>query len=168
MSRKIKIIKKNEKDVESNKVYDTKGFIKLLLIILGIVLVLYLVISIFITKDFFLLNKDDEINSNYSALPNTIYTADTFTQTDKEYYVFFYDKEDPQYTTVNTRLSNKKDKVYLVDINTLSSDQVSDKGNKNAKTHTELKINGLTIIKIEDGKNTAYLEGKDQILAHFK
>lgn len=94
-----------------------------------------------------------------------------FNKSDKEYYVVF-DKFSNQYennvylSSLLTMYENKENKlpVYKVDMNLgINEKYASDKSNKDAQKSSDLKINGVTLIKIKNGKNVAYIEDVDKI-----
>ena len=50
----------------------------------------------------------------------------------------------------------------------MNKDYISEKGNSSASTVGELKINGVTLIKIEEGKNVEYIEGSSNVETYLK
>ncbi len=77
-----------------------------------------------------------------------------------------YDKKSKDYTDIKNYLDNKKTlNIYNVDLsNSINEAKLKNWGNKDAQNYSELKIKGNTLIKIEEGKNVLYLEGKEEIL----
>lgn len=77
-----------------------------------------------------------------------------------------YNKKSKDYTEIKNYLDNKKTlNIYNVDLsNSINKAKLKDLGNKEAQNYSELKIKGNTLIKIEEGKNVLYLEGKEEIL----
>lgn len=93
-----------------------------------------------------------------------IVAGQTFTRSDDEYYVVFYDDEKILDTINNVSFET----IYKVDLNSsLNKNIVSEKGNPKAEDAESLKINGTTIIKIEDGKNVSYVEGYDKVISYL-
>lgn len=88
-----------------------------------------------------------------------------FNQNEKEYYVLF-DKygEGTNDVYVESLVTASKKKIYKVDMsNKANASHNSEKGNAKAKKSSELKINGITMIKIKSGKIAKYYEGTDAI-----
>ncbi len=90
-----------------------------------------------------------------------------FNRKDTTYYVIFDDYQDTykKNAYVDTLLKNRDDmKVYKVDMGQNENKKfLSDEENKNAKTASELKIKGITLIKINKGKIEKYISGSEDI-----
>lgn len=98
-----------------------------------------------------------------------------FNKADKEYYVVFDKFGDVHEKSVYldsllTMYGNKEKKlpIYKVDM-TLGENAkyASNKSNRKAQKSTELKINGITVIKVKNGKNVLYLEDVTKIAKEF-
>ena len=97
---------------------------------------------------------------------------------EKEYYVLIYDKEDSDavlYSSTMNSYSSKKDglKIYYCDLgNKLNREYYNinndNKSNPNAKSIKELDLGDLTLIKVEKGKITKYIEKYDSIKNELK
>lgn len=88
------------------------------------------------------------------------------------YYVLF-DNFESDYTKdayINYLLDYKTDiKVYKVDMNDLNNSKyISEEANPNVQKVNDLKINGITLIKISNGKNVKYITGSDKIEEYLK
>ena len=87
-------------------------------------------------------------------------------QKEDKYYVYFYDfsdKNNDVESAITSKLSESR--VYRVDIKSgFNSNFMSDTSNVKAQKKEELKINGVTLIVIENGKNINYIEGSDNIV----
>ena len=93
-----------------------------------------------------------------------------FGRNEKDYYVVFddYDKNENSYTDTVIK-DGAKIPVYKVDLSKGENKAcISDKGNSKATNDNELKINGLTLIRITKGKISKYVEGSDKIEELFK
>ncbi len=108
------------------------------------------------------LEKETEKISYNTAIIGTV-----FNRPDAVYYVVFDDfSGETSNVHLNYILNSTKTEtpIYKVDmslgINSVSS---SEESNSRAQTSEALKINGPTLIKIENGNNTLYLEGSDAI-----
>lgn len=93
-----------------------------------------------------------------------IIAGQTFNRGEETYYVLFCDfAEDKEIMDLLTKISTKE-KLYKVNLkNSMNKDIISDKGNDKVNDASELKINGPTLIKIENNKNVQYVEGTEQV-----
>ena len=165
MSKIENKIKKNitkEKEIkeklEKKENYSKKQVINLLKIIIAILLTVLVVcfIAKFANGDF---KKDEEESVDYT----NIVAGQTFTRSEDEYYVLFYDDE-----AILDKIGSVTDAIYKVDLNSsLNKNIVSEEGNPKAEDAESLKINGTTIIKIEGGKNVSYIEGYDAVVDYL-
>jgi hypothetical protein len=97
---------------------------------------------------------------------------------EKEYYVLIYDKEDSDAVLyselINSYMTSKDSlKIYYCDLgNKLNRDYYNvnndNKSNPNAKSIKELDLGELTLIKVEKGKITKYIEKYDSIKNELK
>lgn len=86
-----------------------------------------------------------------------------FNMPEDKYYVLFYDKTGVDAIVLNsiidTYRKSNKGQIYVVDLSKeYNKSIISDTPNLKASTSAELKINGSTLIKIEDGQNKGYYE----------
>ena len=49
----------------------------------------------------------------------------------------------------------------------INSSVISDNSNNKASNSNELRINGITLIKIENGKNIEYIEGISEVTSYL-
>lgn len=148
--------------------------IKKLFIIVGsillIVIIIYLIVGIFVTKDIKLFgnNNKDEVSSEIQY--TKILASETFNLKDNEYYIIYSDSTKNSYSLFETLVKNKTDKkIYLVDTSyPLNKNYVKTEGNKNAQNIDELGVINDTLIKIQNSKNVEYIEGRSEILSYFK
>lgn len=168
-----KNISKNEIKKEEKKTYFNEEFKRLSIIvgiILGIFVVAYLIIGIFVTKEIKWFQGNDN-NEEVTAIQYTnILAGETFNQNSDEYYVIFSDSKGFNYATYETIITNNSDKkIYLVDLaNELNKKYISEESNSNVQSAADLKVKDNTLIKISNKTNTLYLEGKDNIINQFK
>jgi hypothetical protein len=85
------------------------------------------------------------------------------------YYVLFddYSTKYTNDTYVDYLADNHKEKVYKVDMSKYEK-YVSDTANASVQKVEDLKINGITLIKIQKGKNVKYITGSENIEEHLK
>ena len=106
--------------------------------------------------------EDTKISYEY------ILIGTVFNRPEKEYYVIFDDYEKDLYSHISSLVSNKKLPVYKVDMSKGENASFkSEESNPNAKSVDELKINGLTVIKVKNGKIDKYYTGLENIEANF-
>jgi flagellar basal body-associated protein FliL len=153
------------------------NFIKISIIVILLFFIFY-ALTVMITGG---IDKKQAANDskNEDKTPTTIQyeeilAGETFNVKNNEYYVMFYSFEDKSSALYNALITNYKTKnvnakIYKVNLDKgFNSIYVSDVGNPNATSVDELKINGPTLIKISNGKNVSYSEGKDAINATLK
>ena len=163
---------KNEKYI-SDESKEVRNFVIILLGIIIIVLIVYGVSKIFVEDedtsiqrvtqtgkiDYDIVSVGTMLNRNYS-----------------EYYVAIYDEDSPQavlYSTIIANYLNEEDatKVFFCNLgNYLNKDYYvgsEGKSNPDAKSVSEFAFGDLTLIKVEDGKITLYLEDLDTIKEEF-
>jgi len=167
MSKIKNKIKKNitkekefKEEQEKKENYSKKQVINLLKILISILLVVLAVCMIakFANGDF---KKEEKESVDYT----NIVAGQTFTRSEDEYYVLFYDNDD----ILDKIKSSITETIYKVDLNSsLNKNIISEEGNSKATNAESLKINGTTIIKIEDGKNVSYIEGYDNVVNYLK
>lgn len=164
MNKKLKKNIKKEKPLkikEENQIKDQvitalKILIALLLFILAIVL-----ITKFVNGDF----KSKKAKITY----NDIVAGQTFNRKESTYYVIYYSFNND--TSIQEALDDlkTKSKIYKVNLDDgMNKDYLSEQGNSSASSVSELKINGATLIKIEEGKNVEYIEGSSNIETYLK
>lgn len=146
-----------------NQIYK---FAKITIILLIMFVVLYIVVGVFVTKEFnWFGNKDNEVTD---SVKNKILASSIFNQKDGEYYVYFYDFDNMNSTIEATLSSKLKDsKIYRVNTkDALNQNYVTDgTGNKAAKTLDELKVVDNTLIKIVNNEIVRYYETEDEIVS---
>lgn len=143
-------------------------------IILLILVILYFILAIFVTKDIDLSNNKDTNTStqeNSTAnVANPILANAIFKQSEEVYYVYCYDFSDIDTNVGNTISSNLIDeKVYRVNTkDSMNSKYVSEEGNKNSSSLDNLVVSNPTLIKIENDTITLFLVGSDEIINYYK
>ena len=165
-----KPIKKETKKIENNKLDgEILSFIKIALGVGVVVLIVFgatiLMNKLGVFDEGYTKPERGEIIISYEdATVGTI-----FNRPDAEYYVIFDDfTENPnQYlTSILFRYSNEEETlpIYKVDIsNGFNTKYAGEQGNPSAQKVEDIKINGVTLIKIVNGKNVKYIEGTTNI-----
>lgn len=105
--------------------------------------------------------KDVTIDTDYITI------GSVFNRKDSTYYVIFDNYSDSYIKDgyIDSLLNEKTDmKVYKVDMGANENKKfASEDENKNAKNASELKIKGITLIRIKNGKIDKYISGSDAI-----
>lgn len=165
---------KKNNNIKKVKEIDTevKGstLLKISLICALIVVVLYLSVAIFITKEIEIswLNGDKTTETN-EKVENRILAKNTFNQKESDYYVYFYDfTDEDEAVTGATGLSG--DPIYKVDTSSgLNKNYVTEEsGNRNVAGIEDLKVKSPTVVKISNDKVVGYYEGSKEIISHFE
>lgn len=166
---------KNIKKVEELDTSIKKAtVIKLVLFVVILLVAVYYVSAIFITKEIRIkgFNDDEETTETTDTTSTTdkILAKNIFNQQESTYYVYFYDFADAD-ETINSAISGKSDwVVYRVDTDSaLNQNYVTEeKGNRNVTSISDLKVKAPTIIQVTNDKVTAYYEGSSEILSLLK
>lgn len=165
-----KPIKKETKKIENNKLDgEILSFIKIALGVGVVVLVVFgatiLMNKLGVFDEGYTKPERGEIIISYEdATVGTI-----FNRPDTEYYVVFdnFTENPNQYlTSILFRYSSIEDglPIYRVDMsNGFNTKYAGEQGNPSAQKVEDVKINGVTLIKIVNGKNVKYIEGTTNI-----
>lgn len=171
--REEKKNKNKNKVINKEKELDTgiKGstLIKLVLFTAIILLVLYYVVAVFITKEIEVSWGSDDTTETSNTVENRILAKNIFNQRESEYLVYFYDFDDEdENVTSSVEVSGKT--IYRVDTNSaLNSNYVTEEtGNRNVTSINDLKVVSPTVIEIKDDKVVAYYEGRNEIMTSLK
>ncbi len=160
--------KKEGKSLEKEELIEKnpgRKFIIITCILLLIMCIIYLVTSLFITKelDWFSKKDKEEETKEESTVSDSILASAIFNQKEDEYYVYFYDFNEDKTTVtdfVNQRLSGQK--IYKVNTTSaLNKKYVSDTSNKNAKKLEDLKVKAPTVIKVKASEIVEYYEANE-------
>lgn len=133
--------------------------------IIIVIVVIIIVLALFYFLTIGILNKKSKIkvSSNTAIQYKEILAGESFTQSDKEYLVFYYDSAADDATSNYDLITNYSEKngdvyMYIVDLSEgLNKDYRSDEANKDAKNASELKINTTTLIRFKNGKIVEYI-----------
>lgn len=165
-----KPIKKETKKIENNKLDgEILSFIKIAIGVGVVVLVVFgatiLMNKLGVFDEGYTKPERGEIIISYEdATVGTI-----FNRPDTEYYVVFdnFTENPNQYlTSILFRYSSIEDglPIYRVDMsNGFNTKYAGEQGNPSAQKVEDVKINGVTLIKIVNGKNVKYIEGTTNI-----
>lgn len=165
-------MKKNNKvkiNVTSDNENELVSFIKILLVLVVVFAVVYGLIALLkksgILMEGYTKPELEEATINYEY----ILAGSVFEMPDSEYYVVFDDftgeRNEYVYGVLYT-YSQKESKlpIYKVDMNNgMNSIYKNNESNKKVQKSSDLGINGVTLIKVKNGKNILYIEGSENI-----
>ena len=162
--------RERNKNNQENEVESVKSILKTGLIVIIFLGVMYLMA--------FGLEKLGAFEKGYThPTKETTFDYDSitmgtvFNRSEKTYYVVF-DNFKSNYTSdsyINYLLESKETTYYKVDMSIPENAKYKgEKSNKKATKPSELVINGITLIKIKDGRIVDYVEGSDKIAEYLK
>ena len=162
--RKLKQVKDEEYTQSMKSMIITLG------VVLGVFLIFYLLTVAIGNKNRGLNTKEPE-KEEAKIQYYEILGDSTFVMKPEEYYVMFYDFDDPEASYLDflfTQYAGVEDHyMYKVDLGKkFNAKYISDKSNSKATKASELKIKGTTLIKIKNGKIVEYTEGAAQVIAN--
>ena len=174
MNMKMKSVKRerNKNKIERTSTDEVKTFIYTSVGVLAFIGVTYLgmlgmqALGVF-DKGYTAPSKGEtEIDHEFISI-GTVFNRELDT-----YYVLF-DNYESSYTKdayINYLVDTQKDvKAYKVDMSDLNNDKyASEESNPKAQKVEDLKINGITLIKISKGKNVKYITGSEEIEKYLK
>lgn len=129
------------------------------------ILYLIIIISILMYGVTTILNGSYKLQGTSKIKYSTILASQSFNKGKEKYYVVFYDFDTN--ADITTKIEEiTKSKVYKINLgDKLNASILSNKSNKEADASDELKINGVTLIEIYEGKNIDYVEGKENVVS---
>lgn len=163
--------RKKNKNIKTESEIDTsikgKTVAKVIIFSTILLVVLYFVIAIFITKEIEIswINNEETSETDTNTITNKILAKNIFDQKEENYYVYFYDFTDED-AGIASAINGSKLTVYRVDTNNaLNQNYVTeDTSNRNVTSIDNLKVKANTLIEIKADKVTAYHEGSTEIL----
>jgi hemolysin activation/secretion protein len=179
MAKKKEIKKMKESQKIEAVGMDTKSQvlrgIKVLVVVLVVFGLFYLLAWYITSKNASSTTTNTTNTSNTEAEIDytTILASDTF-KMGGNYLVLFYDMSDKDIkSTYTSLLSTYKAKsshltIYSVDSSSsFNKKYISTSSNTNPESIDDLKVNGPTLMEINDGKCSSYVEGKDAISSYL-
>ena len=134
-----------------------------------IILVVYFVLAIFVTKEISTSsneNTSEATSSETESVSDKVVAANIFNQSEDTYYVYCYDFNDEDDGLKQAFGSVNNTKVYRLDTsNSFNSKYVTDgAGNRNATNLESLKISNPTLLVISGDSIRGYYEGRVEII----
>ena len=142
------------------------SIVKVFSSIVLILLVLYFIVAVFVTKELDISKKEDASESEEVNVSHKIMAANIFRQKEETYYVYCYDFNDED-SGVGDAVNAVSDvPVYRVDTSSgYNSKYVTDEsGNVNARGLDELKVSNPTLLVISGDTISGYYEGRVKII----
>lgn len=173
MNMRVKSVKRerNKKKEERTTLDEMKSFLFTFIGVLGFLVVCYLgilgmkALGVF-DKGYTAPSKDEtEISYEFIGI-GTVFNRELDT-----YYVLF-DNYKSNYTKdayINYLADTSDIKTYKVDMNDFANAKyASEESNPKAQKVEDLKINGITLMKVQKGKNVKYITGSEEIEKYLK
>lgn len=154
---------------QKNNVTDEEFNIKALAIIMLIVLVL--ILGTFLFTENFVVNKTNTSENSSLTKRSSISVGKTFQMPDKVYYVLYLDMSKYVNESIykDIILKYETNPVYVVDLSLdLNKHVLSDTINEAPTSIDNLKVTDETLIRIEDGRVTKYIEQLKNITSELK
>ncbi len=165
---------RNKKNIERQEElnYEIKGvtILKVVSTIILLVLVLYYILAVFITKEIDISETkstdSSENNTTSESISDKIVATNIFSQKEDLYYVYCYDFSDEDEGVAQAVQGASSQKIYRLNTKDgFNSKYVTDgEGNKNASSLSDLKISNPTLLVISGDKITGYYEGRTSII----
>ncbi len=174
----IKKMNQNVKKVDGFAGLDREVWGKII-----IVLIVFVVLGLFYLLTLYITGKENDTDSNTDN--NTASTASisyddivlgkSFSMSEDEYLVIYYDKSDDEvsstYSELVSNYNGKEDslKVYTVDMSSAFNKGKATDGdsNRNPSNASELAIHGPTLIHFSNHAVSEYYEGESEITEYF-
>ena len=119
--------------------------------------------------------KDDTESTTSEISYSDIMVGRSFSISDGEYYVVYYDKTDDSInsslTSVVSDYKSKEEHLDIYSVNMgdgLNKKYAKDESNHNPSNASEFAISGPTLIKFSDGEVVDYVEGIDEITDYLQ
>lgn len=162
---------KNVKELQVKKqdfnTMKPKTLVIIVAVILVLFIVLYLLTSIFVTKDFGTNKKNNSSDNEETTITNKILASDSLRQVEELYYVYYYDSTNED-SEVSSIVSSLNDKVYRVDLHDDFNSNFIGKPSGAVSDISSLKVSDPTVIKVESEKITNFYNGKEEIQIGLK
>lgn len=169
MKKATKKRERNKTKVEVNEKDELLVFGKTLLGVAIFVGVMYLGIlgltSLGVFEAGYTKPSKDTTEISYTDIP----IGTVFNRNEDAYYVLFDKTGNDKNTYIDTLASSLDLNLYKVDMSSeYNKKYASEEDNMDATNSTELRINGITLIKIKDGSIKDYVTGEDDIASYLK
>lgn len=157
---------------------EVKNGIIITITVILVLVVVYLVTAVFMTGEIGSNKNDGEVSSTSSlnaasSYDNMIIAGRVFEQKEDKYMVIFFSEKDDSdaLKTTITSYDQAGSDVKLYKVNTdeaINSYVLADDFNSVATSDSELRINDVTVITIENKAITSYVIGADNVINELK
>ena len=174
--KKIQDEKKKIEQVDSGFDSNVWHYITVISIVVIFICLFYLLTLYITSKN----GNNDSKKDDAEATVSEIYYSDimvgrSFSISDGEYYVMYYDKTDDSInSSLTSVVSDYKSREEYLDIYSvnmgdgLNKKYAKDESNHNPSNASEIAISGPTLIKFSDGEVVGYVEGIDEITDYLR
>ena len=166
--------KKIQSKKESKKIEEVNSTETTLIDKLSVALCVLVFIFGFYLLTLYITNKNtdktntEDTSDQVNVSNEYILLGKSLSMNNKSYLVIFYDKnsEDSIYSEIVNNYKEKNElSIYKVDMSSAFNKKymTSEESNKNPSSASDFKINGPTLIKVENKKVINYIEGEEAI-----
>ena len=156
---------KNVRDVQKkikDKPLSPKTFMVIMIFLVIFFAILYLLTDMFITNKSKWFGTDEE--QNIVEIENKILAADSLSQTEEDYYVYYYNTEEEN-AEIKNELYSIKEKIYRVDLHDDMNSNFVGEASGVVDTIENLKVSDPTLIKVSGERIVEFYTGKDEIVS---
>ena len=171
-SKEKKVKQEKYRSEEQNEII---RFIRILIIVVVLILGIYFLTRIFVTKDLF--NKEEPENEITAGSINYNVTliGSMLNKPEEEYYVMIYDTENVRsiyYSTLISNYGNNEEplKIYFANLNNELNKKFYDPENENLDVNniSDLKVGDLTLIRVRNGSIVETFNTEEQIASELE
>ena len=174
--KKIQDEKKKIEQVDSGFDSNVWHYITVISIVVIFICLFYLLTLYITSKNGNNDSKKDDIEATVSEISySDIMVGRSFSISDGEYYVMYYDKTDDSInsslTSVVSDYKSREEHLDIYSVNMgdgLNKKYAKDESNHNPSNASEIAISGPTLIKFNDGEVVGYVEGIDEITDYLQ
>lgn len=174
--KKIQDEKKKIEQVDSGFDSNVWHYITVISIVVIFICLFYLLTLYITSKNGNNDSKKDDTEATVSEISySDIMVGRSFSISDGEYYVMYYDKTDDSInsslTSVVSDYKSREEHLDIYSVNMgdgLNKKYAKDESNHNPSNASEIAISGPTLIKFNDGEVVGYVEGIDEITDYLQ
>lgn len=174
--KKIQDEKKKIEQVDSGFDSNVWHYITVISIVVIFICLFYLLTLYITSKNGNNDSKKDDTEATVSEISySDIMVGRSFSISDGEYYVMYYDKTDDSInsslTSVVSDYKSREEHLDIYSVNMgdgLNKKYAKDESNHNPSNASEIAISGPTLIKFSDGEVVGYVEGIDEITDYLQ
>lgn len=174
--KKIQAEKKKIEQVDSGFDSNVWHYITVISIVVIFICLFYLLTLYITSKNGNNDSKKDDTEATVSEISySDIMVGRSFSISDGEYYVMYYDKTDDSInsslTSVISDYKSREEHLDIYSVNMgdgLNKKYAKDESNHNPSNASEIAISGPTLIKFSDGEVVGYVEGIDEITDYLQ